>query len=80
MVSKPGAWTRVGGVRLVINSARITNGEYRAGELSKIGNAIVIGTSDGAMELAEVTPEGKRVMSGAEWFRGARIEIGSICE
>jgi methionyl-tRNA formyltransferase len=80
MVSKPGAWTRVGGVRLVINSARIINGEYRAGELSKIGNAIVIGTSDGAMELAEVTPEGKRVMSGAEWFRGARIEIGSICE
>jgi len=80
MVSKPGAWTRVGGVRLVINSARIINGEYRAGELSKISNAIVIGTSDGAMELAEVTPEGKRLMSGAEWFRGARIEIGSICE
>ena len=80
MTSNPGAWTRVGGVRLVINSARIINGDCRSGELCKIDEAIAIGTSDGAIALEQVTPEGKRLMSGADWFRGARIEVGTFCE
>lgn len=80
MTSNPGAWTKVGGVRLVINSARSINGDCRSGELCKIDEAIVIGTSDGAIALEEVTPEGKRLMSGADWFRGARIEVGTFCE
>ena len=80
MTSNPGAWTRVGGVRLVINSARIINGDCRSGELCKIDEAIAVGTSDGAIALEEVTPEGKRLMSGADWFRGARIEVGTFCE
>ena len=80
MTSNTGAWTKVGGVRLVINNARSINGDCRSGELCKIDEAIVIGTSDGAIALEEVTPEGKRLMSGADWFRGARIEVGTFCE
>jgi methionyl-tRNA formyltransferase len=34
---------------------------------------LLVGTADGALELLEVRPEGRRAMSGAEFARGARI-------
>ena len=34
---------------------------------------LFVGTADGALELLELRPEGRRAMSGAEFARGARI-------
>jgi methionyl-tRNA formyltransferase len=37
------------------------------------GGRLLAGTGDGALELVEVRPEGRRAMSGAEFARGARL-------
>jgi methionyl-tRNA formyltransferase len=34
---------------------------------------LLVGAGDGALELLEVRPEGRRAMSGAEFARGARL-------
>jgi methionyl-tRNA formyltransferase len=37
------------------------------------GGRLLVGAADGALELVEVRPEGRRAMSGAEFARGARL-------
>ena len=39
-------------------------------------DGIVVGCSDGALEILKVKPEGKGEMSALEWARGARIKKG----
>ncbi len=70
------AWTTVGGKRLLVpraepadNSPALDPGEM-SGEL--------VGTSDGALRLLEVKPEGRRSMSAKEWLRGARASDGDF--
>jgi methionyl-tRNA formyltransferase len=38
----------------------------------------VVACAAGAIRLMEVQSEGKRKVSGAEWFRGARLEEGDV--
>jgi len=47
------------------------------GEVLEAGPRLVVATGEGALELLEVQPAGKRAMPSAEWLRGARIEPGS---
>ena len=37
---------------------------------------LVVGTGEGSLALDEVQPAGKRRMSGADFVRGYRIEVG----
>lgn len=76
MTSNPGAWSRIGATRIVINRARKMQEKLNPGELRKIENTIAVGTGDGSIGLEKVTPEGKRMMDSLDWFRGARIEEG----
>ena len=80
MTSNPGAWTKINGTRIVVNKASRVNSQYNEGEIRQVGEAIHVGTSEGAIALEIVTPEGKRTMSASDWFRGARLANGSICE
>jgi methionyl-tRNA formyltransferase len=72
----PGAWTTHRGRRLKITraapakqSAGLDPGRLAAGPDGRL----LAGTGDGVLELAEVRPEGRRAMSGAEFARGARL-------
>jgi methionyl-tRNA formyltransferase len=58
--------------RLGVWQARIADGGPDAGELSLEGPVPVLGTAEGALELAQVQPPGGRPMSGAEYLRGHR--------
>ncbi|HTT91854.1 MAG TPA: methionyl-tRNA formyltransferase [Acidimicrobiales bacterium] len=64
------AWTTFRGKRLLVRRARVlADGQgLTAGQIQ--GNKV--GTGDGTLELQLVQPEGKPVMDGAAWARGAR--------
>ena len=74
----PGAVTEVRGQRLLIHQARVV--AERAGEPGQIvelpaaaDRGPVVAAQTGAVELLAVQPEGKKVMSGAAYLRGARL-------
>jgi methionyl-tRNA formyltransferase len=38
------------------------------------GRELLLGASDGAVSIDELVPEGRSVMAGADWVRGARLD------
>lgn len=66
------AWTTFRGRRLGIEAARPVDGAGEPGLL--VGTTVL--TPDGAVELIEVKPEGKRAMSADQWVNGARPDAG----
>ncbi|MFF4772297.1 methionyl-tRNA formyltransferase [Microtetraspora fusca] len=71
----PGAWTefrgqrvKVGPVKLAPDADRLGPGEIRAAK-----NSVLVGTASHPVELGEVQPQGKRLMTAAEWARGVRV-------
>jgi methionyl-tRNA formyltransferase len=68
-----GALIETGGERLGVWAARVLQGhDLRPGVLSLEGPRPVYGTAEGALELLEVQPPGRRAMSGEEYLRGRR--------
>lgn len=56
----------------VIEAMRVPSISLDPGECRLIENKVVVGFSDGSLSLEVVQPAGKKVMSGADWFRGLR--------
>ena len=72
---KPGAWTELDGVRVKLWRARPSAGPGPApGVAATAGEAVLLGASDGPVELLEVQPAGRDRMSAAAWMRGRRGE------
>lgn len=91
MTPWPGCWTIVGGRRLAIGQVLIQHEEHGdlvpGSILAPVSNAATpaeafpgIVAGDGIVRLVRVTPEGKREMSGADWWRGSRLEAGVRAE
>jgi methionyl-tRNA formyltransferase len=74
----PGAWTRTGGERLKLGPVRPVpdRTDLAPGELDVTKNAVFVGTGSHAVQLGDVQPQGKRLMSAPDWSRGARIAPG----
>jgi methionyl-tRNA formyltransferase len=72
---RPGAWFRVDGRRVKVWRARETasagDAEAAAGVVDGGGT---LQTVHGGLMLDEVQPEGKRVMTGAAWRAGLRVD------
>ena len=69
-----GAYVEQGdGERLGVSAARLTPEDVAAGELVAQGGRLLLGTGDGALELLEVTPPGRRPMDAAAYLRGHRM-------
>lgn len=78
----PSAFTRWEGrlLRVLRVAARAVDAPQSAlspGAVFMAGKAVCVRCGDGAVELVEVQPEGKRPMSGEEFARGQRGLIGS---
>ncbi|MBO3745492.1 methionyl-tRNA formyltransferase [Streptosporangiaceae bacterium NEAU-GS5] len=78
----PGAWTqfrgqrlKLGPVRLSPDAAPLAPGEIRAAKAS-----VHVGTATHPVELTEVQPQGKRLMTAPEWARGVRAGEGDRFE
>jgi len=77
MSSVPGAFTYMRGKKLKIFRAKAViaemGGKHRPGEVIKNKNRLTVVTADGAVEITELLPEGKSVMSGEQFLRGYRL-------
>ncbi len=72
---KPGAWTELDGVRVKLWRARPAVGPGPGpGVAAAVGAAVLLGASDGPVELLEVQPAGRDRMAAAAWMRGRRGE------
>jgi methionyl-tRNA formyltransferase len=72
----PGAWTTVDGRRVKLGPVRPVaagTGALGPGELRVTRDGVHVGTGSGPVLLGEVRPEGRAVMSAADWARGARL-------
>jgi len=80
--SVPGAYTSFKGKRLKILRAKKTEfirpQEMRPGQIIENKNRLLVATSDGAVELTEVQPEGKGRMPGEAFLRGYRPDSSII--
>ncbi|GAA3153538.1 methionyl-tRNA formyltransferase [Planomonospora alba] len=70
----PGAWTEFRGQRVKLGPVRpapeapvLAPGQVAAGRSS-----VLVGTATHPVELGEVQPQGKRLMTAGEWARGVR--------
>jgi methionyl-tRNA formyltransferase len=64
------------GRELTVLAARVAAGRGDPGLVLETGERFVVACGDGALELATLTPAGKRPMSGPEYLRGAHLAVG----
>lgn len=64
------------GREVSVLEARVLDASGPAGSVLEAGPGFVVACGAGALELLSVQPAGKRPMAGAEFLRGARIEVG----
>ena len=69
---EPGAAAMLGDARIKLHRARAAGdaGASAPGTIRRDGRRVLVDTGDGAVELVEVQPPGKRVMAAADWLRG----------
>jgi methionyl-tRNA formyltransferase len=48
------------------------------GTLLRTEGSLVVRAGEGALEVLELTPAGKRTMPAAAWLRGARLAEGAV--
>jgi methionyl-tRNA formyltransferase len=79
MNPEPMAWFEVNGLQIrVIRTTVSGDANVLAGEAVVVAGRLLVGCSDGAVELIRVQPAGKNEMSGVDWFRGLRQESISV--
>jgi methionyl-tRNA formyltransferase len=66
-----GAWLELDGQRVTVWKSKVAENVPSQGVVDVTDrNTLVVGCSDGAIELLEVQPAGKRRMSTEDWLRG----------
>lgn len=69
---RPGAWAIADGLRIKLWRTRFATGDAPPGWAGVVDGVVLLGARDGAVELVEVQPEGRAVMSGRSWMAGRR--------
>jgi methionyl-tRNA formyltransferase len=73
----PGTRFHYAGLEVRVRDMRPTTGSGTPGEVLCIGPAgVTVATGEGALELLEVQPEGKRRMGARDWANGFRVRPG----
>jgi methionyl-tRNA formyltransferase len=73
----PGAWSEGAGGELKLFTPRIAEGRGEPGEVLEAGPALVVACGEGAVQVAEVQPAGRRRLAAAEWLRGRPLGAGA---
>lgn len=76
----PGATAKFRGELLRITKAKVAEHSLPIGQISLVNGSVFVGTSTSAVELLEVTPAGKKLMSAVAWANGARFAFGETFE
>jgi len=80
---RPGTWTTFRSERVAIHKVHeslLANALKQPGEIAIVDGALLVRCSDSVLEIAELTPAGKKRMSGADFARGARLATGESFE
>ena len=73
----PGLFTELSGNRIRINEIAIDKDQrYPVGGINLMGNKLVVGTGDFAIEIKSLTPQGRKPMSGIDFYNGLRDKSG----
>jgi methionyl-tRNA formyltransferase len=78
--SKPGAWTTFRGSSLKLSAPVISSLKLQPGEISLAEKRLYIGTGSTALEIENVTAQGKQEMKALAWANGVRLVAGDRCE
>jgi methionyl-tRNA formyltransferase len=70
----PGCWCRPGGKLLKVWRTKVLTESVATGEAIRRDGRVIVGCAEGALELIEVQPEGKKRQSGVDWFNGLRLD------
>jgi methionyl-tRNA formyltransferase len=77
----PGAWTRLGedrlGVMPLSQDVASDRPNLEPGVLDVAKHEVIVGTGSVPVRLGQVRPQGKRLMTAADWARGARLPSGT---
>jgi len=76
----PGAWSDGASGELKLFTPRIADGAGQPGEVLEAGPALVVACGEGAVQVAEVQPAGRRRLAAAEWLRGRPLGVGARFE
>jgi methionyl-tRNA formyltransferase len=79
----PGIWSMFNGERISLHGLSevlVANSLKAPGDIELVGEQLLVRTSDSVLAISEVTPSGKKRMSGADFARGARLVAGSKFE
>ena len=77
--NRPGTWSTFRSQRVAIHGlseSMLANDLRFPGELTLVGDQLLVRTQDSVVEIVEVTPAGKKRMSGADFARGMRLLPG----
>lgn len=76
--SNPGIWSVLNGVRIKVDNLSRSEVliDLRPGEINVVNEQMYVGTSDGIVEILEVTPAGRNSMTTAEFVRGLTSKVG----
>jgi methionyl-tRNA formyltransferase len=72
----PGAWTTLDGTDVKLFGAQATSASGAPGTVLDAGEHLVIAAANGAVNIAEVQPAGRKRMAVAQWARGRGVEPG----
>jgi len=81
--TRPGIWSTFGGERISVHGlseALQPNSLSVPGEIELTSESLLIRTADSVLAISEVTPAGKKRMSGGDFGRGARLTSESRFE
>ena len=72
----PGAWTMIGDLRVKLGPVTVddTPNGLASGVIRVERNGVRIGTGSQPVLLGQIQPPGKKLMSAADWARGARLD------
>ena len=65
-------------LRMAVDRVALTEGAGGPGEVLEADKRFIVATGEGAIELLEVQPAGKRLMRAEEWLRGTQIAVGQV--
>ncbi len=80
---RPGTWSTFRGERIgihKISESLLPNALQKVGEIALVDGSLLIRCEDSTLEISEVTPAGKKRMTGSDFARGARLLAGERFE
>ena len=76
--TNPGIWSVLDEVRIRIDNLRKSDVlmKLRPGDVNVVNEKMYVGTSDGIVEILELTPAGRNSMTSSEFVRGLTSKVG----